>query len=271
MIQGELNDYHNTIYTALHLQRKKRMDAILEALQQSGPIDIPIKRWARNVTYQYALAPLSAAGSLVGIGGRFNIGSGIDPQEFPPFPALYVADSPETAIKEAYGMPKSQQDGFSPHELALVKEKSSATVMFNGHLENLFDLRKPSALIPVMKVFKKIKIHEPIHRRIRQLGLNTTVAAKDHKQLWDVIMGPDWRFMPAQYDIPANCQIFAQLLVRAGFEGVVYKSIKTGGLSVALFLGQFKNTTSWLELADTPPPECKVKRLDADTYDLCLD
>jgi hypothetical protein len=91
----------------------------------------------RTVTYQYSLEPLSCAGSLTDIGGRFNAGCELDDNTVSPWPALYVAQDLETAFREKFGIASDDVvDGLTAHELALNGKVSHSNVILNGHLEN---------------------------------------------------------------------------------------------------------------------------------------
>jgi hypothetical protein len=69
--------------------------------------------------YRWTLHPLSAAGSLTSIGGRFNAGAEIDSRTFDPWPSLYLASDHATAYREKFQIEAGQTvDGLSPEELA---------------------------------------------------------------------------------------------------------------------------------------------------------
>jgi hypothetical protein len=63
----------------------------------------------------------------------------------------------------------------------------------------------------------------------------------------------NWRKEPAQFDIPANSQIFGQLAYFAGMDGVVYPSTKTGKNCLAIYPSNFDGRNSFLSLDDDPP------------------
>ncbi len=68
-----------------------------------------------------------------------------------------------------------------------------------------------------------------------------------------------------QVDIPANSQLFGQLVVRAGIEGIVYPSKFNDRDCLAVFPQNFSGTGSFVELLDTPPAQTVTRRLDGTT------
>lgn len=91
--------YHWDYYNDLAYQRSKIADKIKKSLLGAAQKAFTFKKWQRAVKYKYANEPFSAAGSLADPGGRFNIGD-INPSQFPPFPALYLASDKDTALQE---------------------------------------------------------------------------------------------------------------------------------------------------------------------------
>jgi len=69
-----------------------------------------------------------------------------------------------------------------------------------------------------------------------------------------------------QHNIPANPQIFGRLLEDAGYQGVVYPSVKGGGSCMALFLRNFESSPSFVAIADDYPKEVEVGTLDAESW-----
>ena len=66
-----------------------------------------LTQWVRIVTYQYSLEPLSYAGDLRDIGGRFKAGAELENGTLKPRPALYIAENLETAFREKFQLAKT--------------------------------------------------------------------------------------------------------------------------------------------------------------------
>lgn len=60
----------------------------------------------------------------------------------------------------------------------------------------------------------------------------------------------NWRYLPVQHSIPATCQVFGNLVRQAGFEGILYDSIRTKRQCVALFPKNFSEEGTDLEAID---------------------
>jgi RES domain len=68
----------------------------------------------------HCLEPLSARGSVMRYGGRFNIGAEVGSGAFESFPALYLAQDVETAFREFFQIDAtSASGGLSREEFAL--------------------------------------------------------------------------------------------------------------------------------------------------------
>ena len=97
------------------------------------------------------------AGSLKGDGGRFNIGSGLNPAAFPAFPALYIASDYPTASRERFGMgPNTSHGGLLSPTLALRSPASFTHVGLRGQIEiamDISDLRRLHAFAGVLREF----------------------------------------------------------------------------------------------------------------------
>jgi hypothetical protein len=83
-------------------ERDRRRPAMLGALVEVAPYELQLNKWTRIVPYQYSQNPLSCAGSLRGIGGRFNAGVDLEQAILRPLPCLYIAETLEIAFKEAF-------------------------------------------------------------------------------------------------------------------------------------------------------------------------
>ena len=156
-LSADLDELQDILYFNLEPERRRLRPELLRALQTVPPEPRTLESWVRIVDYRWSLHPLSAAGSLTSIGGRFNAGTEIDGCTFAPWPSLYLASDHATAYREKFQIEAGQTvDGLSPEELALGPGQSHTTVVLRGCLSRVFDL-SPETLGPVAQVLSKIK------------------------------------------------------------------------------------------------------------------
>ena len=119
--------------------------------------------------------PKPAAGSLRSFGGRFNVGVDLDEGTLLPWPALYVAEDYETAYRERFAAPPSEQSsGLGPDELALAVRESFSVVRISGQIDNVLDLRTSTAPDAVAKLYRRIDMPErakTLHKRLGRSSL----------------------------------------------------------------------------------------------------
>jgi hypothetical protein len=262
----DLKRYHVQLFFHLEGQRALRNEDLCDALRQSAPASIDVDRWARIVDYKYSLQPLSAAGSLVR-GGRFNIGNDLDPGKYPVFPALYLAADYDTAYAERFGQRPSVSGRLAGHEYALRAPGSFTSVNVNGQLHNLYDLRNAKNLRKFAAIISEFDLPKELHTLAASAGIEGPLLVRSAGQLKMSLLAHNWRLYPSQYEIPANSQIFARLVVNAGFDGIVYPSTKGPKACVALFPANFSGSESYVELADEAPKGTTHTRLDQETWD----
>lgn len=82
--------------------------------------------------------------------------------------------------------------------------------------------------------------------------------------LIDSLLEPNWRAMCMQLDVPANCQIFGQLVVNAGIGGILYPSKFTKKKCLAIYPQNFDSEDYTAVDGDTPAGT--ISRLDANTW-----
>src|SRR5207253_1985063 len=93
---------------------------------------------------------------------------------------------------------------------------------------------------------------------------------KTTKQMLESLLNPNWRNVPTLCDIPANSQIFGQLVLNAGIEGILYPSKLTGDHCLAIFPVNFAGSSSYVELgADAPTKLLGPRRIDAGNWESC--
>ena len=77
-VSADLDELNDVLYFNLEPERRRRRPELLKVLQQVEPLALDLSNWVRIVDYQWTLHPLSAAGSLTYIGGRYNAGTELD-------------------------------------------------------------------------------------------------------------------------------------------------------------------------------------------------
>lgn len=264
-LSADLDELQDTLYFNLEPERRRRRPELLKALQETPAEPLQLENWVRIVDYRWTLYPLSAAGSLTSIGGRFNAGTEIDSKTLSPWPSLYLASDHATAYREKFQIEASQMvEGLSPDELALTPGKSHTTVVLNGKLSRVFPLT-PATLGPVARVLGKIKMPEKAERIKKKLKFlpNDLRMMTTGKQLHDVAAVHNWRVLPIQFGLPAPSQIMSELIRAADFEAIAYQSSKSGGICLAVFVDRLA-PGSFIELSGDPPPGATA-RLDETT------
>ena len=255
---------HRTLYFELEPLRQAREASLLDALRSQTLRSYAFKHWSRIVDYRYSLDPLSTIGSLKGDGGRFNIGAELSPGTFTPFPALYVAEDYETAFGERFGRAdKRRTTTLSADELALRAPASFTQVRLNGNIEQVIDVGDLDSLKPFIDILRTFPVPRVVLQTARQLGLHqTSWLIRSASLLQRKLLHPNWRLVPAQFDLPANSQIFARLAVAAGLHGILYPSSKQSGKHcMALFIQNWSNSGSFVEISDPVPKGTHRKRI----------
>lgn len=235
-------------------QRAANGAEIRAALQSVSPISTVVDGWCRLINFKYSNEVLSPAGSLKWVGQRFNLGSDIDSVRFPPFPALYIAEDFETAFREYHGFPKdSEANGLRPEELSLEDRGNWVALRLCGRIDNLFDLTKEANLRAVCRVFAKFNLSDRVKELASKARQPKTILIKRPAQLLAGVMADHWREWPVHFDVPSNSQVFAQLVIDAGFEGILYRSAKAARRCIAVFTRQLANSESRIAVhADCP-------------------
>ncbi len=257
------------MYFGVQPEQRRLRSELLAALGLTQPLPFPFLRWTRVVSYQYSIEPPSAAGSLHAYGGRFNPGVDLDLGTLNPWPALYVGEDTETALREKFQMAMNDKSGgLTAEELALTGSTSYASLAMNGDLQRVFDMTTPANLKAVAKVLGRIRMPSDaraIKKRLR-IKHNDLRMITTSQQLYDAVLTKNWRMRPVQFGLPAPSHTLAELIRAAGFEAVLYRSTKGQGRCLAVFPDQL-TSKSFVELADAAPAAVKWPRLDIDTAD----
>lgn len=261
---AELIKYHWNLYSELARQRNLIQDEITQAIIQPC-ISYEFKNWQRAVKYKYGLHPLSTAGSLNFIGGRFNTGTEVN-NEVPFFSGLYLAENKDTALQEHLGQePTPKNSKLTPREIALTNPSSETIVSVSGKLDKVFDLSHTGNLTPFIKLIKKFTLSKELMAQARKLNVKNgiiTTAAK----LLQTLLASDWRMQPVIYEVPANSQIFGYLVYSAGIEGIIYPSKFTGKRCLVIFPKNFIDTDSFITLDDDVPHSKVPTKVDASNW-----
>lgn len=255
---------NNALFFGLESQRAEIANALVDAVRLGVTGPIAFQDWARIVDWRYSTAPLSMAGSVRGDGGRFNIGSALNPAAYSPFPALYLAEDFETAYRERFGLKRaSTVGGLSAEEITLRRLTSFTHVKLHGAIDGVIDIGNPEALKAIVTVLARFKMPINVLSTARALGLRPPTLIRTTAGLQRQLLHANWRMQPSQYDLPANSQIFGRLCVAAGVHGILYPSAKDGSKRcLALFPQNWRAADSFVEVADTPPSEAIETRLD---------
>lgn len=266
VIATEADAYYIKVFYELEAQRRAFISAIVGALQLARPLELRFDDWVRIVDYRYSLDPLSAKGSTTGVGGRFNYGANIDPMSFPPFSALYLAQTEATAYREKFGLEQGARvEGLEAHELAL-RKNNFTVVRVRGAVSNIFDLTDAQNVKPFVKAISSFTIKTKMGRMPWAAKMGTLNPIVDIETFYRSVYHSAWEGWPRQHSIPANGQEFGRLVLEAGFEGIRYDSTKGDGQCLVLFPRQLTGSSSYVELAGDVPPECVQRRLDASTW-----
>jgi hypothetical protein len=242
-------------------QRSLIKDEIKAALVAAAIKPFTFTGYQRTVKYKWSEDPLSNEGSLKDGGGRFNIGD-IDPTRFPVFPALYLAEDKDTAIQEMFQCEPVGKGGLTARELALNKSDSITIVSVYGSLETIIDLYNPEQLQGFVDLIKNFNTTVSLKSELKKLG-DEKSHVKTVEELLSALYEPNWRSMAMHLDLPCASQVFGQLVVDAGIEGIRYKSKFTGKPCLAIFPQNFMEPDSFVNIMGEYPPSIKRIRLEA--------
>lgn len=225
-LSRDLDEFQDSLFFGVLPEQRRLRPEIIGALRKAERKPWSLDNWCRIVTYRYSNAPLSCAGSLRSIGGRFNAGVDLDPGALSPWPALYLTENFETAFREKYQLgSKDRIDGLTAQELNLQPGSSLTAVLLQGELNNVFDLTSSRHLHAVAKIFGRIKMPS----RAKELKVRLKSPAymvQTAGQLFETIFHQNWRILPIQFGIPAPSQVFAEF-VRCGLRGY-FVSVQQG-------------------------------------------
>jgi len=140
-LSQDLDELNAALFFGTQPEQRRLRPQLIGAIEQVEPICVDELNWVRFVTYQYCFSPLSAAGSLLAYGGRFNAGADLDPGTLDPWPCLYLAEDDETAFREKFQVaPATLTNGLAPEDLALARPESYTKLAVNVCLHRVFDM-----------------------------------------------------------------------------------------------------------------------------------
>lgn len=264
----KLTELQSGLFFGLESARQQFSPELIEAIRANLVAGQAFDGWARIVDYRYCLMPLSVAGSLKGNGGRFNIGGSLNPAVFPPFPALYIAEDYPTAFRERFGSDTGlKSHGLTAAELALRASASFTHVALRGQLELVIDISELRSLQLFAAVLRKFSLPDHIRRLSRQLGMRSPpFLVRSAGALQRQLLLPDWRVLPAQFDLPSNSQVFGRIAAAAGAHGILYPSARHAGKQcLAMYPQNWKSSASYVEVRDGAPTGARLTRIDAGT------
>jgi hypothetical protein len=258
------SEYQYRLYFDLETQRAAHKAEPCQALRDSASVTLNIDGWWRVIDFSYCMHALSPAGSLQWVGGRFNYGNDIDSTRFPPFPALYLAEDFTTAFRERFGLAANDDSrGLEAHELVLADASSWSSLKLTGVVNNVFDLTRLVNLKGFCRVIGKFSLSRAVYEAEAKAMRAPTRLVRKPRELLDSLMRDDWRALPVHFDVPSNSQVFGRLLVDAGFDGVVYRSSKSGHRCLAVFTRQLVNSDSKIALHGDRPAGIAFAELTA--------
>lgn len=266
-LSNDLDELTASLYFGIEPARRRLRSKLCDALKQAGGIPLDLQSWARMVTYQYSLQPLSCAGSLQSVGGRFNAGFELDDNTLNPWPALYVAEDFETAYREKFQLASTDlTDGLKPDELALEHAVGLTTIFLNGRMENVFDMTSFGTLNSIGRIFREVKMPKEASQLAKKLKISGSnkIMVQSGRQLHSVIVKNNWRVWPIQFGLPAPSQTLAELIKAAGYEGILYPSSKGPGRCLVVFPENLSDL-SHIDLIGPAPSAATMTRLDSST------
>jgi len=270
-LSQRLDELYAEYYFGLERQRTARRAELLAALRQRPAPPLKLDNWVRIVPYEYCLEPLSPAGSVRRHGGRFNIGRELGEGAFRAFPALYLASNLETAYREYFQLSRDQSlGGLTPEELSLQPTDSYLVALVRGEIASAFDTRDRAALKPFVDIIRTFEMPLRVRQLARSLKLEIGDLVRTVNQLQRVLAASDWRSWPLQFDLPANSQVFGQLVRDAGFEALIYSSTQSNEPCVAVLPENLRDSPSHLEIVGSYPYAAHVVALNAETVGALL-
>jgi hypothetical protein len=129
------------------------------------------------------------------------------------------------------------------------------------------NLRQPERLQSFVDLIKDFSIPDHLKEAAGEIGLPQHDLIRTVSKLTEVLLVPNWREWPMQFDVPFSSQIFGQLVAETGIEGILYPSKFTGKDCLVIFPQNFDDSSgSFVELDGELPTGVRIRRLDAKTW-----
>lgn len=267
-VSQDLDELNAALFFGTQPEQRRLRPQLIGAIEKVEPICLDESNWVRFVTYQYSFSPLSAAGSLLAYGGRFNAGADLDLGTLDAWPCLYLAEDDETAFREKFQVASATlTNGLRPEDLALARPESYAKVAVNVCLHRVFDMTTPESLGGLAGVLGRIKMPTRARELKKKLRIpdGALKMVSTGQMLYNTVFA-NWRTLPVQFGLPAPSHVVAELVRAAGYEAILFRSTKGGGRCVAVF-PDLIDSGSFIELANPAPSEVRHTRLDAGSAD----
>lgn len=155
------------------------------------------------------------------------------------------------------------------HSLHPLSTAGSLSFSISGQLDKVFDLTNIENLLPIVELTKNFTISKNLTRSARLLGIQRLGVIKTSAVLLEHLLDKNWRYLPTNFDVPSNSQIFGHLVYSSGIEGILYPSKLTGKTCLAVFPNNFAESDSFLVMDDEPPHEIVVRRIDSSNRRIC--
>ncbi|MFC1484129.1 RES domain-containing protein [Candidatus Neomarinimicrobiota bacterium] len=233
-----------------------------------GAVEGPFKftKWQRVVPYRYALEPLSVKGSVLPFGGRFNIGD-INNIVFTPFPALYIAKDKLTALQESLCQKINPGKEQKALEFALLTPTSTTNVSISGTINTIINLDHAKRLQAFVDVIQNFQVSESLVRSAKIIKLPPPDLVRTVESLLDSLGFDEWRNWPTQLGVPHPSQIFGQIVMECGIEGIHYRSKFSGKRCLVIYYQNFtEENGSFVKLDDKAPQATSETRIDAEVW-----
>ena len=152
---------------------------------------------------------------------------------------------------------------LSLQQLALRRLSSFTAFTLRGHIDQVLDLRSTQELAAFAAIVSTFSLSNETRRFARRSGLRPRLLVKTPAELrWRILSDlQKWRTQPQMFGIPASSQIFGRLVRDAGFEAILYPSQRAAGMNLAVFVENFRDSSSRIEVVGGAPAGADV--LDA--------
>ncbi len=261
-LSRRLTSFNNELYSSLHTQRRLIYEKLLAALYEGSCRQFEFTDWWRIVDELYSSHPLDPKGSTLWVGGRFNFGQRINSLEFNPFPALYLAGDHESAFCEKFQIDKAGRNGLKDNEIAFNPDRCFTTYRVALKMNRVFDLRNKNSLDKFASLIAGFRVPQEVKKSALALRISKIPLARSSSMIMRSVFHKKWQTLPAQFGLPSNSQILGKMLRDAKYEGILYRSVRTKRLCMAVFTENLE-ADSYVEVIGETSANVKVKKIDS--------